>query len=387
MKNITILVFALVWGIGGISAQEESKDDQNLVPNGSFEDWEGKLKKPGQIALAAPWASPIEEAADLFSENTTYEPVNVPKNTFGHQGAYDGSAYAGIRAFSYQNKEPRTYLTVKLSSEMKKGQAYCITYYVSLSDLSKYGANQLTTYISKLPVKSSKEGNLKYKAQVPSLPGKIQTNLDAWVGVCDTYVAKGLERYITIGNFKENGGTDIEKVKRPADETRPQTFDAYYFIDKVSVVPVGTSGRCNCDAIDETKSDIIFGTRITANKALAPDVQLERSNVYFKRYQTPIDNSMDKFVGELVTIMKDNPSMKIELVGHIDATEEEKKKVRPDLKGLDLRRAEALKKVFTDAGVDGSRITVKGEGSEKPVSTTGSEVGEAKNRRVEVNLR
>lgn len=381
LLNLSFLITLVFFG-GAAHAQ----DSLNLVVNGSFEEFEGKLKKGGQIEFATGWTSPTAEPADLYSENITYEPVKVPKNMRGHQSALDGVGYAGIVAFSYQNKEPRTYLSMKLKESMEKDKKYCISYFVSLSDLSKYGVNEITTYISKLPVKSSREGNLKYEAQIPSLTPTIYTDVNAWKGVCDSYIATGQERYITIGNFKENDRTDLEKVKRPKGETRPQNFDAYYYIDKVSVVPMTVTGKCKCEAIDETETDYIFGTRITTNKSLAPDVQLERSNVYYKRYQRNVDSSMDKFVGELVIIMQENPAINIELVGHIDNTEENKKKMRPDLNELDKERAEQLKAVFVEAGVDGSRISVKGIGNSKPASTGDSEAAEAKNRRVEINL-
>ena len=390
MKKILTLLLGLLVTASISFAQDDEgddKDSKNLVPNGSFEEWEGKLKKPGQIGLAAPWGSPTEEKADLFTENTTYEPVKVPKTYVGHQSGFEGVGYAGIRAYSYQNKEPRTYLTVKLKEELKKDQEYCISYYVSLGDLSKYAVNEISTYLSKLPVKSNKEANLKYEAQIPALNAGVQSDLAAWKGICDTYRAKGGERYITIGNFKENERTDYEKVKRPRGETRPQKFEAYYFIDKVALVPMSTGDRCACDAIDKTKSDYIFGTRITTNKSLAADVQLERSNVYYKRYQEKVDDSMVDFVTELVILMKNNPDLKIEMVGHIDGTENEKKKERPDLEELGKRRAAELKAHFEKEGVLGDRIIVSGMGADKPLSESRSEVGEAKNRRVEINLR
>lgn len=388
MKHIyTLLIGALFFSPTLLAQDDEGSDDGNLVQNGSFEEWEGKLKKPGQIELAPGWDSPTEEKADLFSENTSYEPVRVPKNVYGHQSAFDGVAYAGIRAFSYQNKEPRTYLTAKLTKQLTKGKKYCVSYYFSLSELSKYAANEVTVYISKLPVKSNKESNLKYDAQIPALSMAPQGDQLAWKGVCEQFTAKGLEKYITIGNFKENDGTNIEKKKRPKGETRMQTFDAYYFIDKVSVKEMNTGDKCSCETEDEEKSDIIFGSRITTNKTLGPDAQMERANVYYKRYQEDVDVSMKNFVGELVTLMKDNPGLKITLIGHMDAQEVDKKKMRPTLDGLGLRRADQLKKVFTDAGVADGRIVTEGKEADDPLSQSESEVGMAKNRRVEVNLR
>ena len=76
---------------------------ENLVPNGSFEATEGKIKKIGAISSATGWSSPTAVQADLFIPGKVME-INVPDNMYGKEDAKEGSNYAGIVAFSVGNK-------------------------------------------------------------------------------------------------------------------------------------------------------------------------------------------------------------------------------------------------------------------------------------------
>ncbi|MBK7553781.1 MAG: hypothetical protein IPI55_04050 [Flavobacteriales bacterium] len=154
--------------ITAISAQESTNPDSlNLVPNGSFEEVDGKLKRLGSIEMAKGWKSPTATNADLFSETVANSPISAPRSQFGDQSALKGTNYAGLRWWSYQNKQPRTYLQAKLKKQLKKGQKYCVRYYVSLSDLSKYSSNELGVFVSKMLVKKDDNMSLTYNAQIP----------------------------------------------------------------------------------------------------------------------------------------------------------------------------------------------------------------------------
>lgn len=54
---------------------------------------------------------------------------------------------------------------------------------------------------------------------------------------------------------------------------------------------------------------------------------------------------------------------------------------------LSLKRAEAVRELLIAAGVSGDKLEVAGRGEREPLVATADEVAEAKNRRVEINLR
>lgn len=369
-------------------AQDKFDHDRNWVPNGDFETVEGKkLKRSGGIIFATGWNSPTKRAADLFSESAAVESnVSTPKNLGGEQTALSGSNYAGIRIWSYQNKEPRSYLQAKLAKPMKKDSLYCVRYYTSLGDLSKYAAAELGAYIGKQKIEKDDEANLTYEVKVPNLRTKVYDDMYSWQGVCGVYQAVGFEQYLVIGNFAANEKTPNIKAKRPKGETRPQVFSAYYYIDNVEVYPIKDRGACTCEQLDKAESEFIFSRKGAINPNLKPEEKVDQQVFYFKRFQRTFDTSMESWLNDMVGTMKENAGIKVKLVGHMDATEMERTRIRPDLLELAKERAEAVKAALVEAGIDAARISVEARAGDAPVDNSGTDIGMSKNRRVEVEL-
>ncbi|MFZ1692360.1 MAG: OmpA family protein [Flavobacteriales bacterium] len=357
------------------------------VVNGDFEQWEGKskLKRPSGIQYAKGWSSPTSKKADLFSEVATVEStVSAPKNFAGEQMALSGGNYAGVRWWSYQNKEPRTYIQTQLTKKMKKDSLYCVRFYVSLGDLSKYATGELGAWFGKEKIEKDDAANLTYEVTVPSVRTKIYNDMFSWQGVCGTYESKGNEEWMVIGNFAANEKTDNAKAKRPKGETRQQVFSAYYYIDNVEVYPVKNRSSCSCEQLKDAESEFIFSRKGVTPPGLKPKEKATNQVFYFKRFQRQLDPMMDPWLANLVAAMNEDPAMKVELVGHFDATEMDRTRIRPDLVELSKERAEAVRDALVEAGVQAARITVSGKDASEPADDSGTEVGMSKNRRVEV---
>ena len=365
---------------------QEVPDSVNLIENGSFETYEGKLRRLGSVELAKGWKSPTAAKADLFSESVAGSDASAPRNERGEQSALDGINYAGLLWWSYQNKEPRSYLQAKLKKMLKKGQRYCVRYYVSLGDLAKYATAEHGVFFSKMLVKKDDETSLTYEAQVPALRTRIYNDLYSWQGVCGIYDAKGDEAYVLFGNFASTEKTNNEKVKRPKGETRPQYASAYYYIDQLSVFPIKTPGECTCEQIDKAESEHIYSKKTSVNKNLPAAQQLDNAAVYFKRFTRTIDGSMHGLVTELTEVLNANPTIKIRLVGHTDAIEADRVRMRPDLSELARERADALKNVFVEAGIAAERIETADQKAESPADAGDDEIALSKNRRVEIEI-
>lgn len=359
------------------------------VVNGDFEQLDGKkLKRPGGIQYAKGWSSPTGKKADLFSENATVEStVSAPKNYAGEQMALSGSNYAGVRWWSYQNKEPRTYIQTQLRHKMKKDSLYCVRFYVSLADLSKYATGELGAWFGKDKVEKDDPASLTFDVTVPSVRTKVYNDMFSWQGVCGTYESKGNEEWMIIGNFAGTEKTPSEKAKRPKGETRPQVFSAYYYIDNVEVYPVKNRTSCACEQLKDAESEYIFSRKGVTPPGLKAVDKADMQVFYFKRFQRQLDPMMDPWLSALADAMKADPSFSIELVGHFDATEMERTRVRPDLIELSKERAEAVRDALVEAGIDAKRITVTGKDASEPADDSGTEAGMSKNRRVEVEVR
>ncbi len=384
--NVRYASFLLTLASALAATAQEVPDSLNLIDNGGFEVLDGKVKRLGYFEEAHGWKSPTAKKADLFTETVTGSPISVPRNDRGDQSALNGQNYAGLLWWSYQNKEPRTYMQAKLKKTLKKDQKYCVRYYTTLSDLSKYAADQHGAYLSKMLIKKDDEGNLTYSAQVPTLKTKIYDDLFSWQGVCGVYEAKGDEQYLLIGNFSANEKTNTTKVKRPRGETRMQANNAYYYIDDVSVFPIKLMSDCKCEQLDKAASEFIFSRKGTPNPGLKPAQKIDQEVIYFKRFNKQIDGSMDDELNGLVQNLKADSLLRIRLVGHTDAIEADRIRMRPDLTDLDKERADMVKSALVEAGISADRITVGGQKHESPADAGDDEVALAKNRRVEVEL-
>lgn len=385
--DLRTYTFGLVAMLSFPLAAQQVPDSVNLVPNGSFEEVDGKLRRLGGIDAAKGWTSPTGAKADLYSESVAGEsPAHAPNNANGFQSALSGVNYAGVVWYSYMDKEPRTYLQVKLKKMLKKGEKYCVSYFVSLGDLSKYSSDHLGAYLSRIAVNKKETASLTYEAQVPDLMTKVYDDMNGWQGVCGVYEAKGDEQYLIIGDFAATDKVNAGKAKRTKGETRPQKPYAYYFIDDVSVKPVKRMGECSCEQIDKDKSEYIYGRKGTPDPKLAPKDRVDRSVVYFKRYSRDIDPSMKPLVDTLVAVLKANPAIAIQLTGNTDVKEVDRVRMRPDLTDLDKERAEAVKNYLVAAGIAANRITVAGRKGDSPAVEGEDEVSTSQNRRVEVDV-
>ncbi|MFB6306579.1 MAG: OmpA family protein, partial [Flavobacteriales bacterium] len=101
-------------------------------------------------------------------------------------------------------------------------------------------------------------------------------------------------------------------------------------------------------------------------------------NVFFETGEAEIKNQSDTELDRLVKLLKDVPSLEIELGGHTDNTGNEKVN-----KKLSQKRAEAVVEYLVDNGIDKSRLSAKGYGSSKPIATNDTPAGRQKNRRTE----
>ena len=84
-------------------------------------------------------------------------------------------------------------------------------------------------------------------------------------------------------------------------------------------------------------------------------------------------------IKEIAAILKDNPAVKIRIVGHTDSDGEDKSNL-----DLSKRRAASVKDALVkDFSIDMGRIEIDGKGESEPIAQNDSAVNKALNRRVE----
>jgi chemotaxis protein MotB len=91
-------------------------------------------------------------------------------------------------------------------------------------------------------------------------------------------------------------------------------------------------------------------------------------------------------IGKLGTVLKNNPQINIDVVGHTDSLRINTAKYRNNWE-LSTARATTITKLLTDKyGVAGARLTASGASKYNPIASNETKEGRAKNRRTEIIL-
>lgn len=360
----------------------------NLVPNGSFENSDlRKLKSQGQLEeFTEDWFSATEASLDLYAEGMKSEKVNIPNNIYGKQEATDGVCYAGFRAFSKDPKLPRTYFEVELSTELEKNQLYCVSFDVSLSDLSRYGVNGVGAFLSDRKIEQGNTGSLNRTASVLHKADKVMSLQDGWETICGTFIGTGEEEYLVIGGFHKDSDVEDEKMKKPSGVVGVVKNQAYYYLDNVRVTPIEAKSQCACSAADEVRTDLVYGSSVVLSESMTPDEIVSISAVYYAFLKRRPTGAGASTVAKLADILKANPSWKLRVVGHSDEDEFNEGKINPRYRGLGEKRADQVVVKFGEMGIGASRLVVDTMENSDPASTRDTDISRAQNRRVTFEL-
>lgn len=374
------------------------QDGENLVPNPSFESTDKKVKRLGSIGNSTGWTSPTGVRADLFVSSKVPD-VSVPLNKYGTEEAKDGSNYAGIVAFSYGAKVPRSYIMTKLDAPMKKGMRYCVKFNVSLSEASKYASNNIGAKFDKKP----KGTDSKVSIIADDEPLLLHFNNDMkimsarynWTEICGVYTAEGGEKYITIGNFMSDEDTKYEKMKKDKDVKVAQVIAAYYYVDMVSVQLLDTDKGEECDCAAEEAGDsystLIYQKVFTMTDKMTPAEKVEAHQVFFAFGRDKMNAEGEASLDFITEMMKANPEMKLQIDGHNNEMEDEVALENDYYVDMDSKRIAAVMEYLMDKGIDESRLISSPKGSQTPNPEISEEDDEelqlAKSRRVTFKVR
>ncbi len=102
-------------------------------------------------------------------------------------------------------------------------------------------------------------------------------------------------------------------------------------------------------------------------------------NIYFAPGSARLDPSSYPALDQIVQLLKENPTVIVEIQGHTDNTGS----LALNMK-LSQQRAEAVKRYLVEHGIEEDRLIAKGYGPKKPIAPNDTPENRAKNRRVEI---
>lgn len=382
-KNI-ILLFAAVIAFVPLKAQDDDPD--NLVPNGSFEEYEGNLRRDKQFDLIKDWANATDVPSELYASDIKSKYVSTPDNLYGKADAAEGNNYAGIVAYSYRAKVSRSYITVRLKSKMKENNLYCIRYKASLAERSRYASNNLGALMT--PKKISQKGTnaIANSAAVLSDGNPVVSQTDGWWEYCTRYAAKGNEEYLTIGNFETDAKTNNETREVSSEYEKGPVTAAYYYIDEVEIRRIEANENCGCANTKIPESKVMYSASVQLNDDMTVTEKIDAIDVYFYQYNADVVAAGKLAIDRIIELMKASPGMKIQVIAHTDNEEEDLAKKEMSLKTLGEDRAKNVREYIASQGVDRTRVLMDNKGNTQSVSKMSTPISLAKNRRVEFKI-
>lgn len=146
------------------------------------------------------------------------------------------------------------------------------------------------------------------------------------------------------------------------------------------VNPVANLGQQYLVIIDEEgfKKSLTFSP-VELKEALDRDGRVILYDILFDYDQATLKQESDKQLQHIVSLLLQNPDLKVEIQGHTDNEGEAEYNLT-----LSEKRANTVFQYLQLFGITPERLLAKGYGESQPVSSNDTEEGRAKNRRVEL---
>jgi outer membrane protein OmpA-like peptidoglycan-associated protein len=102
-------------------------------------------------------------------------------------------------------------------------------------------------------------------------------------------------------------------------------------------------------------------------------------DIRFENMESQVSNESLAQVNELAIMLKNDPSVKVSIEGHMDKQGSATRNME-----LSAARARAVEDLLRNQGIDPVRLSSTGWGWTKPVADNKTESGRAQNRRIEI---
>lgn len=188
---------------------------------------------------------------DIYNECAQGPSAKVPSNSNGFQYAQNGKGYSGIQIYAPSIPNYRENIGVRLLDTLKAGVNYCIKFYVSLAEQYPKRISSIGVHFSPDSIYQNNWNVLQVTPQFENFNGNFINDTTSWLLIKGNYIASGGEKYIFIGNFRNDANTVVD-----ANSAGGRT---YVYIDNVQVY--------ECDSLIGIEENPFEKTKIYPNPA------------------------------------------------------------------------------------------------------------------------
>jgi len=243
MKFFKIIFLFFCLGLKNLGLGQE-----NLIPNGDFEEYSDcptSISTPGdyQIEKCIGWYAPTLATPDYFNACASW-PASVPNNIISYLYPQSGNAYMGVfNDYCFETEQNLCndgfwieYIQTELSEPLTKDSLYEFSCFIAFTNnigyqiaFSEFGALFTNDALLRTDTKPFDE-----TPQVLNKKGNIILDTD-WKFFSGEFIAKGGEKFITMGFFMDT--LNLDTITRPDNEYEVANwrYGGYYFIDNCSL--------------------------------------------------------------------------------------------------------------------------------------------------------
>lgn len=204
-----------------------------LIPNGIFENYYSCPTSVGQVDSIVGWILPSYGSSDYFNICATNFDITIPINTFGNEYPFEGAAYVGFSLYG-EGLNYREYIQTKLISPTEVDHLYKVSFYVSLGDNFSSAIKQIHMVLSEFPITQNDFQTINIEPTIIFEDSNYFTNKNGWTKYDLFYLADKKYSYLTIGNFYDDVNTELWFL----NDGSPYS-NSYYFIDSISMMDYG----------------------------------------------------------------------------------------------------------------------------------------------------
>ncbi len=331
---------------------------QNFVANGGFEKYEACPVAIGNLVSdLKDLSAPTNGSTDYFNTCAKNE-VGIPQNFKGEQEAIEGSGYAGL--YFYSPNDYREYIQFKLKQPLHKGSTYKVAMQLSLAESSELAMQEITVLFTNELLSLDTNQNLspsrldRFKVDrfsyISLKVNRAIFDSAKWTYVEAEFEAKGHEKYLTVGNFKNNKNTRIIGL---TDDEKNTKRMSYYYLDDVNLTPIE-------DTAFEMNTPFVL------------------NQLQFEFDTAKLTQKARKEIEKVYHHLKKNSKIQLQIYGHTDDLGSETYN-----QYLSSRRARAVALYLQELGLKEKRIRWEGKGDKMPLFKGTSTKERDANRRVE----